>query len=90
MAKHIATTTQTKHPWRATARTIFAAVVSLAAMAPAIYAAITSGSPEAATGWGAIALAIAGAITRLMALPAVEEFLRRFVPWLAAGTDEDN
>ncbi|UTT40267.1 hypothetical protein NMP99_02855 [Glutamicibacter mishrai] len=47
------------------------------------------GSPEAATGAAALALGIAAAITRIMALPGVEAFFQRFLPWLAAGTKDD-
>lgn len=85
MAKHIATTTQGEHPWRAVIRTVFAALLALAGMAPLVYVAVTQGSPEAATGAAATALLIAGAITRVMALPVVEDFLARFLPWLAAA-----
>ena len=81
MGKHTAGATQTKHPWRATVRTGFAVVIALAAMMPALVNA--TGLDETA-GPVAGALAIAGAITRVMALPAVETFLERFAPWLAA------
>lgn len=89
MGKHVATTTQSRHPWKATIRTVFAVVIALAALAPAIYTAATMQSPELAAGAAATALAIAGAITRIMALPGVEAFLQRFIPWLAAGDKED-
>lgn len=87
MARHRAetpTTTQSAHPWRATARTLFALIVGVAAMAPAIYTAVTGDDPAAASGWAATALAISGAVTRVMALEAVEAFLQAYVPWLAA------
>ncbi|OIH81972.1 hypothetical protein BLJ79_21680 [Arthrobacter sp. UCD-GKA] len=89
MSKHIALTTQSAHPWRAVIRTLLAAVIALAAMAPLIYSAITQADPEGATGAAAGALAIAGAITRVLALPVVETFLQRFVPWLAASARGD-
>lgn len=91
MSKHLARTTQGVHPWRATVRTVFALVVALAAMAPLIYGAVAQADAEGATGAAAGALAIAGAITRVLALPAVDAFLARFVPWLSAdrGDDED-
>jgi hypothetical protein len=76
--------TQVRHPWRATVRTVFAAVVAFASMAPLIYQAATGDSPERATGVAAIGLAVAGGVTRVLALPVVEQFLRRFVPFLAA------
>lgn len=89
MSKHAAVTTQSQHPWRATARTILAIVIALAAMAPVVYTAATMQSPELATGAAAAVLTIAAAITRIMALPVVEAFLRRFVPWLAASARGD-
>jgi nicotinamide riboside transporter PnuC len=86
--KHAIQTTQVAHPWRTTVRTILQALVGLAAMAPAVYSALTGSSPEQAVGWAATALAITGAATRLMALPGVEAWLQHFIPWLAAGTAE--
>lgn len=73
--------TQARHPWRATARTVFAAIIALAAMLPLLVEA--SGVDETA-GAVAGALAIAGAITRIMAIPQVNEFLERFLPFLGA------
>lgn len=82
--------TQSAHPWRATVRTIFAALVGVAAMAAPIYSAITNEAPEAATGWAAVALGICGAVTRVLALPGVDAWLARFVPWLATGAAQDS
>lgn len=84
MSKH-ARRTGPAHPWRRTARTIFAALVAAASMAPAVYVAATHHDPAAATGYAATGLAIAGAVTRVLALPVVEAFLRRFAPFLSAG-----
>lgn len=89
MAKHAVVTTQSQHPWRATTRTILAVIIAVAAMAPVVYTAATMQSPELATGAAAAALTIAAAITRIMALPVVEAFLQRFIPWLAAGARGD-
>ncbi|ALG28095.1 hypothetical protein AOZ07_03145 [Glutamicibacter halophytocola] len=89
MAKHEATTTQGAHPWRATVRTIFAAVIALAALAPLIYTAAAQQSPELATGAIGGALVTAGAITRIMAIPGVEAFLQRFLPFLSAAQRND-
>ena len=79
------------HGWRRTVRTIFAVLVALAAIAPLIYRAAALAEPEDATGWLAAVLGVAAAITRVMALPAVEAFLQRFAPWLAAeaGSESD-
>lgn len=81
--------TQSRHPWRATLRTVFAALVALAAMAGPMYTAATGNSPEAATGWAAVMLAVTGAVTRVLALPQVDEWLTRFVPFLATGAGFD-
>lgn len=77
-------TTQTKYPWRTTLRSVLQFTVGLAALAPFIVAAINDGNTEAATGLTAGVLAVSGAVTRLMALPKVNDFLARWAPWLAA------
>lgn len=74
-------TTQARHPWRTTVRTVFAFIVALAAMLPGLVNA--AGLDETAP-WVAGLLAVGSAITRIMALPEVEVFLRRFLPFLAA------
>ena len=73
--------TQVRRPWRSTVRTVFQALIALAAMWALIVEAL--GLPDWA--WVTTSLAVAAGITRVMALPAVEVFLRRFVPWLAAA-----
>jgi predicted Kef-type K+ transport protein len=70
------TPTQTRHPWRATARTIFAALVGVLSLLPAI--AVTAGVDTVPA--VAQAVVIAGAITRVLANPAMDAWLRRFVP----------
>lgn len=77
--------TQVRHPWRATARTVVQAALALSVAAPAIYAAATQHDPAAATGLAAGALAVTGAFARVMALPAVEEFIHDYIPFLAAS-----
>lgn len=71
-------------PWRRTARSVFQATITLAAIAPGIYQAATQHQPAEATGWAASGLVIAGAVTRVMALPSVDGFLRRYVPFLGS------
>jgi hypothetical protein len=73
--------TQVRRPWRSTARTIFQATISLAAMWGLIVAALDL--PDWA--WVGTSIAVAGGITRVMAIPAVEAWLRRFFPFLAAA-----
>lgn len=79
--------TQVRRPWRATARTVFQALIALAALAPLVAAAV-----EEATGYDlegvpfiVVALAASAAVTRVMAVPQVNAFLARFVPFLAAA-----
>jgi hypothetical protein len=74
--------TQVRRPWRSTVRTLFQLAVGLAPMLPLIVGA--SGLDETAPAVAG-ALAISGAVTRVMALPQVEQFLQRFLPWLAAA-----
>lgn len=73
---------------RRTIRTVFQMLVGLAAMAPLIYSSATQHDAKEASGWAATALAISAAVTRIMALPAVENFLQHWVPWLSAKAPE--
>jgi hypothetical protein len=66
---------------RRTVRTVFQLTLSLAAVLPLLVSA--SGLDETLPPL-ALALAVAAAVTRVMALPAVEQLLQRFAPWLAA------
>lgn len=77
MADHLGEASQTKYPWRATVRTALAFVGGAAAAAPVLYTAVTNESPEAATGAGLTALAVSAAITRVMAVPFVNEWLTK-------------
>jgi hypothetical protein len=74
--------TQVRRPWRATLRTAVQWIVGVAPMLPAIVHA--SGIDESLPAVGG-AISISLGITRVMALPGVEAFLQRFVPWLAAS-----
>lgn len=74
-------TTQTRHPWRATARTAFAATVALLSLLPTI--AIAGGVDDVPLIAQAVAVVLA--VTRVLALPGVEDFLQRFLPFLAAA-----
>jgi hypothetical protein len=76
--------TQTRHPWRATVRTIFAAAVALLTLLPVI--ATTAGIDTVPA--VAQVLLVAGAVTRVLALPGVERFLELYLPWLAASPIE--
>lgn len=82
MGDHVATpeATQTTHPWRATVRTLFAMVVAAAAMWALVLQAL---GLDPTIEWVGGTLAVATGITRVMALPAVDQFIRKFLPWLA-------
>lgn len=79
--------TQVRRPWRSTARTIFQALVSLAAIAPLIKAGVEESTGYDLDGIPFIIVVLAGAaaVTRVMAIPGVETWLRRFLPFLAAA-----
>ncbi|HEY9409315.1 MAG TPA: hypothetical protein VIQ30_22720 [Pseudonocardia sp.] len=72
---------------RRTIRTTVQAVLMLAAGAPLIYEAATQHDAAAAAGGAGVALGVAAGVTRVMALPVVESFLQKYVPWLAAAPD---
>jgi hypothetical protein len=73
--------TQVRHPWRATARTLFAGVIALASLLPTIALAAHVDTVPAV----AQVLAVLGTVTRVLAMPGVDKFLRDFVPWLATS-----
>lgn len=74
---HVPTLPPPARPWIKTARTVLAAAIMLAGIAPAIYQAATNHDPAAATGLAALGLAVAGGITRVMALPQVNAILAK-------------
>ena len=73
--------TQTRHPWRATARTVFAATVALLPLVPELLA----GAHLDATAFGVQTLAITATVTRVLAIPGVNAWITEYVPWLAAA-----
>jgi hypothetical protein len=77
-------TTQSRHPWRATIRTVFAAAVALLTLLPVIAATAGVDTVPAI----AQVLVVAGAVTRVLALPDVERFMELYIPWLAASPVE--
>ena len=81
MADHLLeSSTQTRYPWRATVRTVFAFIVGLAASWALI---IQAAGIDPGLEWVSGSVAIAAGITRVMALPAVDDLIRRFLPFLA-------
>ncbi|WP_280445795.1 hypothetical protein [Nocardia brasiliensis] len=75
------TPTQVVHPWQATVRTVFAVLVALASLIPVIAVAGGLDTVPAV----AQLIAVCGAVTRVLALPGVDDFLSRFLPFLAAS-----
>lgn len=72
--------TQTKHPWRATLRTLVAGAVGVLPLLPEVATAAHIGSVATVVQF----LAVTGAVTRVLAVPAVNGWLGRYLPWLAA------
>lgn len=83
----MATPTQVKRPWRATVRTVFQFVLALATLLPFILTGVYSDADAAPAAVGQV-LAVAATVTRVMALPQVEDFLQSWFPWLAAEDSE--
>ncbi|WP_405159831.1 hypothetical protein OG203_25645 [Nocardia sp. NBC_01499] len=75
------TPTQVTHPWQATARTVFAVLIALASLIPVI---AVAGGLDAVPAVAQL-IAVCGAVTRVLALPGVDDFLSRFLPFLAAS-----
>jgi hypothetical protein len=71
--------TQVRHPWRATLRTAVAAGVALLSLLPTI---AIVGHLGAVPGVAQV-LTVAGGVTRVLAIPAVDLWVRRYAPWLA-------
>lgn len=74
------TPTQTRHPWRATVRTVFASVVALLSLLPVIAATARLDAVPAV----AQVLTVAATVTRVLAIPGVDGWLREYLPFLAA------
>jgi len=73
--------TQARHPWRATIRTVFAAVVGLLPLLPVIVDQLGVASVP----WVAGVLAVIAAVTRVLAVPAVNAWLTEYLPFGSLG-----
>lgn len=80
----VVTPTQMRRPWRAMVRTIFQAALALATLIPLVVAGLYE-DKEAIPAIVLQVLTVCGLVTRVMSMPAVEEFLRRYLPFLAAA-----
>jgi len=72
--------TQSQHPWRATVRTVFAATIALVVILPAVADELGISQLK----WVALAVGVAGAVTRVLAMPQVNEWLKEYLPGLSA------
>jgi hypothetical protein len=77
-------TTQAVFPWAAVRRTILAVLGFIAVMAP-FAPDIARAAGIASLPWVVGALAVAAAITRVLAIPTVESWMREHLPSLAAA-----
>lgn len=81
MGRYEAVSTQTKHPWRTMFRSAFQFTVGLAAGWGLIVAAA---GIDPGIEWVGTSIAIASGVTRVMALPVVDNLIRTHIPWLAS------
>lgn len=72
--------TQSKHPTRAVIRTVVAATVALLPILPTLVEKLGIVTVP----WVAGILVGTGAITRVLAMPQMEEWLHEYGPWLSA------
>ncbi len=72
--------TQTVYHWRAVVRTVVAMVLGFLPLLPEVLL----GLHLDATALGVQAVAVAGSITRVLAMPDVEVWLKTWAPWLSA------
>lgn len=78
-------TTQSRHPYAAVRRTLLAVLGLLVALAPAWPAIISAYGLDVTLPWVAGSIAVAAGITRVLAVPTVETWLRAHLPKLAAA-----
>ena len=74
--------TQSQYPWRAVARTV---VAFLIAILPAVLAALTDASTTTQSTALASAVPIIAGVTKILANPAVDAFLKQYLPALATA-----
>lgn len=69
-----------RHPWRSTARTTIVAGLALIPVLPDVANAL--GIQDVP--WVARSLVVVAGLARVMAIPEVEQWIGRWIPWLAA------
>ena len=75
---------QVRRPWRTTARTVIGAAFGLLPLLPDIARAAEVDTVPAVVS----ILAITAAITRIAAIPEVDAWLDRYLPWISADPEE--
>lgn len=80
-----APSTQSRHPWRATTRTVLAALVALLPILPTL----ADELGVAAIPWVGGMLGVAAAVTRVLAMPVVESWLRDHLRGLLSAEPGD-
>ena len=94
--RHAEAPTQVQNPGRAVVRTVFAAIVGLAVLSPAITPGLVDWARENAgilPEWvvptvvavNAAVVAAAALITRILAVPGVNAWLEKYIPILGAS-----
>lgn len=72
--------TQSQYPWRAVARTVVAFLIAILPTVAAFLSDASVGTTSGALVGGA---AVAGAVTKILASPAVDALLKQYLPSLA-------
>lgn len=84
MVENPRSVTQARHPWRATLRTVAAVAGALLLLVPLVPE-IVDQSGLSRYAWAGGVVAVAAAVTRVLAIPGVNAWLTRHVPPLAAA-----
>jgi len=77
-------TTQSRNPWAAVRRTLAAAAAALVVLAP-VAPDIARALGVEGVAWVGSALVVLAGVTRVLAIPQVEQWLRAHWPFLAAA-----
>lgn len=82
MSENSTVATQTAYPWRAVARTL---VAFLIAILPSVAAALADASVETQSGALLVGAGLAATVTKVLAEPAVDAVLKKYIPALATA-----
>lgn len=82
--------TQVRHPWRSMIRTIVQFAIGVATLVPLVATGVYHGGDQIPAVLGQL-LAVIALVTRIMAVPGVEDFLRswKILQWLATAPSPD-